>query len=105
MLKQLKAIRLKDSNISSGKALTLKQEAQTIAKVFWGNSSKPIIKIRPDKPNHIDSFVYDIRKAKKELGWIPKYSFEDMLLDYIKVNKSQKFGHLIEKRKKLLQEN
>ena len=90
-------------NITSGRKLTLMQEAKTIAKVFWGNDSEPIIVERTEKDNGIDSFYYDITKAKEELDWSPMYSFEDMLYDFIKEGKSKKFSYLIEKRKKMLE--
>ena len=92
-------------NITSGKRLTLREEADTIAHVFWGNESKPIILERPEIPNSVDSFLYDISKAKQELGWEPKYSFKDMLLDYIKEGDAKKFDHLVEKRKRMLNED
>lgn len=92
-------------NISSGISLTLLNEAKTIAKVFWSDDSEPVIIKRPEKENHIDSFLYDISKAKKELDWSPEYSFEDMLLDYKKEETKEKFSYLIEKRKKMFREN
>ena len=47
-----------------GRKLTLMEEARTIAEMFWGDDSEPIIIEKPDIPNHIDSFYYDISKAK-----------------------------------------
>lgn len=91
-------------NITSGRYLTLREEAETIAKVFWGDNSAPVIIERPEKNNGMDAFVYDISKAEKELGWKPQYSFKDMLLDYIKEGKDNKFGYLVEKRKTMLEE-
>lgn len=91
-------------NITSGRYLTLREEAEAIAKVFWGDDSAPVIIERPEKNNGMDAFVYDISKAEKELGWKPQYSFEDMLLDYIKEGKDNKFGYLVEKRKTMLEE-
>lgn len=91
-------------NISSGRSLTLKEEAETIARVFWGNNTEPKIVFRPDKINHIDSFVYDISKAKKELDWCPQFSFEDMLYDYIKEGNNNTFKYLLEKRKNMMNE-
>ncbi len=92
-------------NITSGKRLTLRQEAETIAKVFWANSDNPIIIDKPEKPNSVDSFLYDINKAKKELDWEPQYSFEDMLHDYIKESDNKNFSYLVEKRKDQLKGN
>ncbi len=89
-------------NITSGYPLTLKQEAETIAKVFWGDSSKPIIIEVPEKVNSIDAFLYDNSKAKRELDWSPQFSFEDMLYDFIKESDANSFGYLLEKRKNML---
>lgn len=85
-------------NITSGKSLSLLEEAKTIAKVFWGDDSEPVIIKRPEKENHIDAFLYDISLAKKELDWSPKYDFEDMLLDYKNEEENKRFKYLIEKR-------
>lgn len=89
-------------NITSGKRISLKEEAETIAKVFWGNDTKPEVTNKPVKENHIDSFLYDISKAKKELDWSPRYSFEDMLYDFIKEGNQNAFGYLLEKRKNMI---
>ena len=90
-------------NITSGKSLTLWDEANIIAKTFWGDSTPPVIVKRPDKKNHIDAFLYNINKAKKQLNWEPKYNFENMLIDYISEEKKQKFKFLVEKRKEMFQ--
>ena len=105
----LKAIEIENLkglfNITSGKRLTLREEAETIAKVFWAGDTEPFIIERPEKENNIDNFLYDITKAKRELGWSPQYSFEDMLHDYIKEGDNNTFGYLIEKRKRMLKED
>lgn len=90
-------------NITSGKYLTLKEQVDTTVKVFWGGKNKPEIIELPDKPHHMDSFLYDNSKAKQELNWSPQYSFEAMLLDYKKEMKNQKFKYLIEKRKMMFE--
>lgn len=92
-------------NITSGKRLSLKEEAEIIAKVFWGDDKKPVIIEKPEKNNNIDTFLYDISKAKQDLDWIPQYDFEEMLLDYIKESNNKNLSYLIEKRKKMLKEN
>jgi len=92
-------------NITSGKSLSLKEEVETIAKVFWDSDSSPIVIEKPEKENHIDAFVYDISKARSELNWYPKYSFEEMLLDYINEADNETFKHLLEKRQKMFEEN
>ena len=57
---------------------------------------------RPDKANSIEPFLYDISKAKRELGWSPKYSFEEMLVDYKKEMESGRFKFLLEKRRRMM---
>ena len=81
-------------NITSGTRLTLRQEAETIAKVFWKDGSKPQFLERPEKTNSIEPFLYDISKAKNELGWCPAYSFEHMLHDFILEEKNSTYGYL-----------
>lgn len=105
----IKALENEDANglfnISSGYSLSLREEAETIARVFWGDDNKPILYERPEKPNNIDSFVYDISKAEKVLNWKPIYKFEDMLLDFIREEKTSKFNFLLEKRRRMLSED
>jgi len=88
-------------NISSGYRLTLKEEVETIARVFWGDNTNPKIILLPEKSHKMDSFAYDNSKAKQELDWNPQYNFEKMLLDYKNELTNNKFGFLIEKRKKM----
>ena len=90
-------------NITSGKYLTLREEAETIAKLFWGSNTPPQIIERPEKSNGMVAFLYDISKAKRELVWSPKYSFKDMLIDYKKELESKRYEYLVDKRKKMLE--
>ncbi len=92
-------------NITSGYSLTLREEVETIAKVFGKENSYPEIILRADKPHKMDSFVYDNSKAKAELDWSPQYNFEALLIDYKKEVENNKFGFLIEKRNQLFKEN
>jgi len=89
-------------NIASGKYLTLREQVETTAKIFWGDNTKPKIVKLPEKQHCMDSFLYDISKAKQQLDWSPQYNFEEMLLDIKKEMKSKKFEYLIEKRKAML---
>jgi UDP-glucose 4-epimerase len=88
-------------NICSGYALTLKQQAEETIKYFGKGKSDQKIIYRPDKQNSIDPFLYDNRKAKRELGWSPKYSFSDLLVDYKKEMESGRFQYLIAKRQQM----
>ncbi len=89
-------------NIASGRYLTLREEVETIAKVFWGNDSDPEFIERPELPNSIDTFLYDISKAKRDLGWSPQYNFEEMLINYKNEMVNKKFSYLVEKRRIML---
>lgn len=90
-------------NITSGQYLTLRGQAEAIAKLFWGVNAPPIIVDRPEKDNGMDAFLYDISRAKADLNWAPIYSFEDMLVDYKKESDSKRFEGLVNKRKKMLE--
>jgi len=90
-------------NITSGRYLTLREQAEAIGEIFWGSKSPPQIVYRPEKANGMVAFLYDISKAKRELGWTPKYSFRDMLVDYKRELESKKFDYLVEKRKRMFE--
>jgi UDP-glucose 4-epimerase len=90
-------------NITSGNYLTLREQAKTIAALFWGSNTQPVILERPEKSNGLDSFLYDINKAKRELNWSPKFTFEDMLNDYKLEMQSKMHEYLLVKRKTMLQ--
>jgi UDP-glucose 4-epimerase len=90
-------------NITSGRAITLREEVETIVKVFCYANGKSEITYKPEKSNSIEPFFYDNSKAKKDLGWAPRYSFEDMLVDYKQEIESGQFSFLIEKRRRLLE--
>jgi UDP-glucose 4-epimerase len=92
-------------NITSGKYLTLREQVEITAKIFWGDNTIPKIVELREKPNNMDSFLYDNNKAKEVFNWSPQYTFEEMLLDYKEEMKSKKFEYLIEKRKMLLKES
>jgi nucleoside-diphosphate-sugar epimerase len=54
---------------------------------------------KPNLPNNIEPFVYNIEKARKDLQWTPKFRFKEMLYDIEKEMQSHRFDFLIEKRK------
>jgi len=90
-------------NITSGNYLTLRAQAEIIAKLFWGATTQPIFIERPELSNGMDSFLYDNSKAARELEWIPKFTFEDMLIDYKKEMESKRYEYLLTKRKTMFQ--
>jgi UDP-glucose 4-epimerase len=90
-------------NISSGRRLTLLEQAETIIRVFSPPGRPSEIVHRPEKANLIESYFYDVTKARHTFGWFPKYSFEDMLTDYRREMESGRFDYLVEKRRKQMQ--
>ncbi|MES2131532.1 MAG: NAD(P)-dependent oxidoreductase [Bacteroidota bacterium] len=92
-------------NIASGKKLSLQQQVDGVINVFSSKENPSKIIYKPEKPNSIDPCVYDISKAKKELNWEPMYSFEDILIDYKKEMDSGKWGFLLERKKRMVNEN
>jgi len=88
-------------NICSGRTLSLKQQAEETLKVFGKKEGDHEIIFRPERKNSIDPFLYDNGKAKRELGWSPKYSFSDLLMDYKMEMESGRFQYLVEKRRQM----
>lgn len=102
------ALKSKDAsglyNIASGKTLSLKEEAETIVRVFSPRDHPSRITYRQDKPNSIEPFLYDISKAKVDLGWSPQYSFEEMLVDHRQEMGSGRFKFLLERRRRMMRQ-
>ncbi|MGD0340565.1 MAG: NAD(P)-dependent oxidoreductase [Bacteroidales bacterium] len=92
-------------NITSGKYLSLKEQVEITAKIFWANNTNPKIVELKGKQNCMDSFLYDNSKAKEELDWTPQYSFEEMMIDYKKEMENKKFEYLVKKRKTMFRNN
>lgn len=70
-------------NITSGKGVTLDEQARVIAKVFAYNGKESKVIYRPDVQNISLSYVFDISKAGREFGYTPRYAdFELMMKDY-----------------------
>jgi UDP-glucose 4-epimerase len=90
-------------NISSGQKLSLQDQAECAIRVFSPPGKRSEILYQPEKPHYLESYVYDVGKARDILGWQPKYSFEDMLRDYRKERESGRFSFLIQKRKALME--
>jgi UDP-glucose 4-epimerase len=100
------ALKSKDAsglyNIASGRTVSLEEEARGIISVFSPKGSPSKIVYQPNKVNSIEPFLYDISKAKRDLGWSPTYSFEDMLIDYKKEMESGRFKFLLERRQEMM---
>ena len=68
--------------IGSGRGRTVEEDVNDFAEVF-GTPERPVkIVYRPEVQDNTRAYVFDISKARRELGWQPKYGFKDVLRDY-----------------------
>lgn len=88
-------------NIASGKKLSLKEQVEGIIEVFSSCKHPSEIIYRPNKRNSIEPFLYDIRKARAELGWFPKYTYKEWLIDYKKEMERGKLKFLLGRKKRM----
>lgn len=71
-------------NITSGKPLSLKDQAEIMAEVFKKDKKSKVI-LRPEIENTSKSFLFSIEKANKDFEYYPEYSdFKTMMYDYKK---------------------
>ena len=90
-------------NIGTGKGVTIEDEAKAIINVFSPPGNPSEIIYRPDIEGiRRKSFIYDISKAKKDLGYYPKFSCEDALKDYKKEMEIGRFNHLLLQQDEIL---
>lgn len=87
-------------NMTSGTELDLEDQVKAVIEVFGGEKKSEIV-YRPDKPNNTPSFLFDMSKAKRDFGFIPKYtSYLEIMKDYKKELESGRWDLLIKSRKK-----
>ncbi len=80
-------------NVGTGIPVTLKEQIETIIKVFSPKDHPSSIIYRPDKPCG-GGFLMDVQNAKEELGYEPKYNCEALFLDYKKEMEVDRFKEL-----------
>lgn len=81
-------------NITSGKGVTLKEQAEIMADVFKIKNRSEII-LEPKKENRSKSFLFSIDKAKNDFDYTPSYkNFVDMMRDYKKEYENRKYENL-----------
>lgn len=80
-------------NVGTGVPVTLKQQIETIIKVFSPKDHQSTIIYRPDKPCG-GGFLMNIDNAKKELGYTPKYDVEALFENYKEEMKIDRFKEL-----------
>ncbi len=87
-------------NITSGNGVTLQEQVEIIVDL-WSPSENVKSKIlyKPEIPNNTPSYLFSIEKAKKDFGFIPRFSnFRIMMEDYKKdldQNKYQELFHYV----------
>lgn len=87
-------------NMTSGVPLELEDQIKSIIKIFKKDKESKIV-YKPEKPNNTPSFLFDMSKAKKDFGFIPKYTnYEDIMKDYKKELESGAWDNLISSRAK-----
>lgn len=71
-------------NMTSGKGVTLKEQAEIISEVFCQGQRSEIVESEQHNGNP-RSFVFSMEKAEKDFGFKPQYSsFRDLMTDYKK---------------------
>lgn len=79
-------------NVGCGEPISIEDQIKLIAKVFT-NKKQSIIEYKPDMPSS-PQFVLDIKKAQRELGYTPEYTFEKLLVDFRKEMEEEPFALL-----------
>jgi len=80
-------------NIGSGKGLTIEDEARAIIEAFSPPNKSSKLVYRPDiEEVRKVSTIFDISKARRDLGWEPEYSYEEAMADYKKEMERGYFG-------------
>jgi UDP-glucose 4-epimerase len=70
-------------NMTSGKGLTIREQAEIIANTFGSDNNQSKIIYEPEIPNNTSSYLFSIEKAKRDFGFIPQYAdFKVMMTDY-----------------------
>ena len=80
-------------NVGTGIPVTLKEQIETIIKVFSPKDHMSEIIYRPEKIAG-GGFLMDVENAKKELGYEPKYSCEMLFREYKKEMEIDRFKEL-----------
>ena len=83
-------------NVGCGHPVTFEEQMKTIAEVFKTSKQSEII-YKPEKPSS-PQFILDITKARKELGYNPKYDIKLLMEDYRKDLYLEPFHKLLGKR-------
>lgn len=83
-------------NMTSGRSVTLQEQAEVIADL-WAPSSDKKSKIiyKPEIENNTPSYLFSMEKAKRDFGFVPEYAdFRVMMTDYKKDLDAKKYQEL-----------
>lgn len=83
-------------NMTSGRGVTLQEQAEVIADLWAPSQSKKSkIVYKPEIVNNTPSYLFSMEKAKRDFGYVPQYSnFKDMMIDYKKDLDQNKYQEL-----------
>jgi hypothetical protein len=82
-------------NIATGIRTSLQEEVEGIIAVFSPPGHPSKITYSPDKPDGL-AYLYDISKAKRDLGYVVRYPYKKMLEDYKMEMNNKRFEDLFE---------
>ena len=81
-------------NVGTGKMTSMREQIEGIIKVFSPEDKKSQIIPKPEKRNSM-TYVMDIREAKEELGYTPRYDYISYLEDYKKEMQSKRWEGIV----------
>lgn len=87
-------------NMTSGRGVTLQEQAEVIAELFAQSPDKKSkITYKPEVGNNTSSYLFSMEKAKNDFGFEPAYAdFRVMMTDYkrdLDLNKYQELFHYV----------
>lgn len=77
-------------NAGTGVKTTLREQIEGMVRVFSPADNPSEIIYKPEKPGFV-SFVMDVDKARRELGYEPQYFYKDYLEDYKRERELKRF--------------
>ena len=80
-------------NVGTGIPVSLKEQIEGMIEVFSPKDNPSKIVARPDKPNS-RSYLMDIKNAKDELGYQPKYDYVSYLKEFKEEMKINRYKEL-----------
>ncbi|MBF0406205.1 MAG: NAD(P)-dependent oxidoreductase [Candidatus Riflebacteria bacterium] len=83
-------------NVGTGKMISLEDQIKGMIQVFSPKDKQSIIIPRPEKRDCVN-FCMDIEKARKDLGYEPKYDYISYLEDYKKEMEADRFNDFFTK--------